>query len=63
MFLGLAVNCGKGFPVETDEGALAYLKTMEGQPAFVAMQAEGREWVTCSRRNRLPSSTTSSPTP
>jgi hypothetical protein len=46
MFLGLAVNCGKGFPVETDEGALAYLKTMEGQPAFVAMQAEGREWVT-----------------
>jgi hypothetical protein len=46
MFLGLAVNCGKGFPVETDEGALAYLKTMEGQPAFVGMQAEGREWVT-----------------
>lgn len=46
MFLGLAVNCGKGFPVETDEGALAYLKTMTGQPAFVGMQAEGREWVT-----------------
>jgi hypothetical protein len=46
IFLGLAVNCGKGFPVETDEGALAYLKTMEGQPAFVGMQAEGREWVT-----------------
>ena len=46
MFLGLAVNCGKGFPVETDEGALAFLKTMEGQPVFVGMQAEGREWVT-----------------
>jgi Domain of Unknown Function (DUF1080) len=46
MFLGLAVNCGKGFAVETDEGALAYLKTMAGQPAFVGMQAEGREWVT-----------------
>ncbi|HUL78085.1 MAG TPA: family 16 glycoside hydrolase [Vicinamibacteria bacterium] len=46
IFLGLAVNCGQGFPVETDEGALAYLKTMEGQPAFVGMQAEGREWVT-----------------
>jgi hypothetical protein len=46
MFLGLAVNCGKGFPVETNEGALAYLEAMKGQPAFVAMQAEGREWVT-----------------
>ncbi len=45
MFLGLAVNCGKGFPVETDEGALAYLKSMEGRPVFVGMQAEGREWV------------------
>jgi hypothetical protein len=46
MFLGLAVNCGKGFPVEADAGALAYLKSMEGQPVFVGMQAEGREWVT-----------------
>jgi hypothetical protein len=46
MFLGIAVNCGKGFPIETDEAALAFLKTMEGQPVFVGMQAEGREWVT-----------------
>ncbi len=46
IFLGLAVNCGKGFPIETDAGALEFLKTMEGQPAFVGMQAEGREWVT-----------------
>ncbi len=46
IFLGLAVNCGKGFPVETDAGALEFLKTMEDQPAFVGMQAEGREWVT-----------------
>jgi hypothetical protein len=45
MGLGVALNCGKGFPVETDEAALAFLKEMEGQPIFVAMQAEGREWV------------------
>jgi hypothetical protein len=44
-FLGLAVNCGKGFPIETDAGALEFLKTLEGQPVFVGMQAEGREWV------------------
>jgi hypothetical protein len=46
VFLGVAVNCGKGFPVENDAGALEFLKTMEGQPVFVGMQAEGREWVT-----------------
>jgi hypothetical protein len=42
---GIAVNCGKGFPVETDEGARAFFETMKGQPIFVAMQAEGREWT------------------
>jgi hypothetical protein len=46
VFLGLAANCGKGFPIETDEGALEFLKTLEGQPVFVGLQAEGREWVT-----------------
>ncbi len=45
MFLGVAVNCGKGFPVQDDASALEFLKTLQGQPVFVAMQAEGREWV------------------
>jgi Domain of Unknown Function (DUF1080) len=45
MFLGIAVNCGKGFPVHDDAGALEFLETMEGQPVFVGLQAEGREWV------------------
>ena len=45
MAFGLAVNCGKGFPVETDEGALEFLKKMERQPVFIGMQAEGREWM------------------
>ena len=46
MFLGLAANCGKGFPIQTDADAAAYVDSLKGQPAFVAMQAEGREWVT-----------------
>jgi hypothetical protein len=45
MSMGIALNCGKGFPVENDEAALAFLKEMESQPVFLAMQAEGREWV------------------
>ncbi len=45
MSLGIAVNVGKGFPVGSDEGARAFLKEMEGEPVFVGMQAEGREWV------------------
>ncbi len=42
---GIAVNCGVGFPVSSDDAALDFLKSLEGQPVFAAMQAEGREWV------------------
>jgi Domain of Unknown Function (DUF1080) len=42
---GLAVNCGKGFPVENDAGMRTFLASMKGQPVFIAMQAEGREWT------------------
>ena len=45
IFLGIAANCGKGFPVQTDAEAAAFVDTMKGQPVFVGMQAEGREWV------------------
>jgi hypothetical protein len=45
MFLGLAANCGKGFPIQTDVDAVAYVDSLKGLPVFVAMQAEGREWV------------------
>ena len=41
---GIAVNCGLGFSITNDAGIEAFLKTMQGQPAFVGMQAEGREW-------------------
>ncbi len=42
---GIAVNCGLGFSVTNDAGIDGFLKTMAGQPVFVGMQAEGREWV------------------
>jgi hypothetical protein len=42
---GIAVNCGKGFPVENDEGVRRFYESVKGQPVFLAMQAEGREWM------------------
>jgi hypothetical protein len=42
---GIAVNGGKGFPIESDAGAQDFFETMKGQPTFIAMQAEGREWT------------------
>jgi len=42
---GIAINCGKGFPVDSDAGVRSYLESMKGQPIFVAMQGEGREWT------------------
>ena len=45
MFLGVAANCGKGFPIQTDKDAVAFVESMQGQPVFVGMQGEGREWV------------------
>ncbi len=43
---GIAVNCGLGFPVHSDEGVREYLEKMKGQPCYVALQGEGREWMT-----------------
>jgi hypothetical protein len=42
---GIAVNGGVGFPITTDAGVEDFLASMRGQPAFVALQGEGREWV------------------
>jgi hypothetical protein len=42
---GIAVNCGLSFPVADDAGALKFLDSMKGQPVFLALQGEGREWV------------------
>lgn len=45
IFYGIAVNCGLNFAVTNDAGIEAYLASVKGAPAFIAMQAEGREWV------------------
>ncbi|MBZ5542924.1 MAG: DUF1080 domain-containing protein [Acidobacteriia bacterium] len=42
---GIAINCGLGFPITNDAAAEEFLRTMKGQPVFIAMQGEGREWV------------------
>jgi hypothetical protein len=44
---GIAVNCGLGFPVQNDSQIDSFLLRMKDYPQFyLAMQAEGREWVT-----------------
>lgn len=42
---GIAINCGKFNPVQDDRAAREFVDRMKGQPCFVAMQAEGREWL------------------
>ena len=42
---GIAINCGLGFPVSSESGVLQFIDQMRGQPVYVAMQGEGREWV------------------
>lgn len=43
---GIAINCGLNFPVHSDSGVKDFLESMKGQPVFVGLQGEGREWVT-----------------
>lgn len=46
IFFGIAANCGLKFPITDDAGIEAYQAGVRGACAFIAMQAEGREWVT-----------------
>ena len=41
---GIAINGGLGFATD-DAGLETFLLEMRGRPAYVAFQAEGREWV------------------
>ena len=42
---GIAANCGVGFPVQNDSSLSVYYHSLKNYPVYVAMQAEGREWV------------------
>jgi len=46
IFYGIAINCGLGFPVHDDSSVHDYLAIMKDQPCYVALQGEGREWMT-----------------
>jgi hypothetical protein len=46
VFYGIAANCGVKFPITNDQGIDDYVQKLEGQPCFIGMQAEGREWPT-----------------
>jgi hypothetical protein len=50
---GIAVNGGLKFPITNDAGVEEFLASMKGQPAFVALQGEGREWVTLFSRETI----------
>jgi hypothetical protein len=51
---GIAVNCGMGFPVHNDNQIDSVLATFKDYPQFyVAMQAEGREWVNIFSRESI----------
>jgi L-rhamnose mutarotase/histidinol phosphatase-like PHP family hydrolase len=41
---GVAANCGLKFPITDDRGIERYIHSLKGQPVFIGMQAEGREW-------------------
>jgi len=53
VFYGIAINCGVNFSVTNDAGIYDYLKSVQGAPAFIAMQAEGREWVNMFSREAI----------
>jgi hypothetical protein len=45
IYYGIAINCGKGFPVQDEATARQFADSLKGVPVFIAMQAEGREWT------------------
>lgn len=42
---GVAFNAGIGFPITDDSTLMATMKQYKHYPVYMAMQAEGREWV------------------
>ena len=43
--VGIGGNCGLKFPITNDFGAISFAQSLQGAPVFIAMQAEGREWI------------------
>lgn len=47
IFYGVAINGGIQQTVKDDAGLRGYVDSMKGQPCYVALQCEGREWRSC----------------
>lgn len=43
---GVLRNIGAGWPIETDEQLAEFLDSVEGQPVFVGLQVNDRDWMT-----------------
>jgi hypothetical protein len=43
---GVAANCGLHFPVTNNKELNDYMNSIQNEPIFKCMQAEGREWMT-----------------
>lgn len=53
IYCGIAPNCGVGFPIDTNEKLERYYEENKMMPVFLAMQAEGREWVRTFERESI----------
>ncbi len=53
IFCGIAPNCGVGFPIDTNEKLEEFYRQHRPIPVFLAMQAEGREWVQTFRKDSI----------
>ena len=50
---GVAFNAGLGFPITDDSTLVATLEQYKDYPVYLAMQAEGREWVTMFKEENI----------
>ncbi len=50
---GVAFNAGIGFPITDDSTLLANYEQYKDYPVYMAMQAEGREWVTMFKKENI----------
>lgn len=50
---GVAFNAGVGFPITTDDELVATYEMYTDYPVYLAMQAEGREWVNMFSKEKI----------
>jgi hypothetical protein len=53
IFGSVAPNCGIGFPIDNNEKLEAFHNEFQNVPIFLAMQAEGREWVNIFKKESI----------